>query len=339
MGRRFFRPDEATRKDFRCLSFAAAPLGVLLIAIAVFEIGGFGLAVLPEQLGNAVSGAGAKDISLELSELRARMVWLTSIVVYYVIAVAVGVASMHTIRLHVTRQCFSYFVGVMVLLAVATLAYFAYGSFDANGASAIFQLSYGLLERSGYFSGTELAIILVLVGVVNFLATVAPFAIILGGCSSMAPFRELLPDEVLHLLEARLRHLKNAVNLGSAMLLVGVLHMLAWLRWPVVFVGDSKLAAEVVEWSLTLSMYWGTVFSLMVMALYIPCSLHLYERAKGEFNRSFPRSDHPALWKHLESFGFSREPVRQLPQIVAMSAPFLGGSLGASLSHLGGIGG
>ncbi|BBA36674.1 hypothetical protein sS8_4751 [Methylocaldum marinum] len=204
-----------------------------------------------------------------------------------------------------------------------------------NSVNAIFHLTYGMLEASGYFSPSQLAVILGLVTLVNLITALAPFAIILAGSSSMTPFKDLPPDQVLHLLEGRFSHLKNAVNLGSAMLLIGVMHMLTWLRWPVVFLGQGKLAEEAVNWSFTLSMYWGAVFSLMVISFYVPCTLALYTRAKHEFNRSFPSAEHPDLWKYLEGFGISRDPIRQLPQVIAMLTPFLGGSVGASLANLG----
>jgi len=236
------------------------------------------------------------------------MVWLTAVLVYYVIAVAVAIVSISTIRLNMSRQCFRYFGAIIALLGVLVVTYFVFGALRENGASAIFRLTYGVLAASGYFSSSQLTVILGLVGVVNLIATVVPFAIILAGSSALAPFKELPPNEVLHLLEGRFGHLKNAVNVGSAMLLIGILHMLAWLWWPVVFLGDKKLADEVVNWSLTLSIYWGAVFSLMIITLYIPCTLALYARAKREFNRSFPTSEHPELWKYLETFGISRAP-------------------------------
>ncbi|HYE35375.1 hypothetical protein [Methylocaldum sp.] len=338
MRKHFFLPDDATKQEFGCLFFAVAPIGILLTAIVVFELGGFGLSTIPGKLAHQIFAFDC-DVIMELSELRARMVWLTAVLVYYVIAVAVAVVSIYTIRLNMSRQCFTYFGVIIVLLGVLSVAYFVFGALRENSVNAIFQLTYGVLEASGYFSSLQLAVILGLVGVVNLIATVAPFAIVLAGSSALAPFKELPPDEVLYLLEGRFSHLKNAVNLGSAMLLIGVLHMLAWLRWPVVFLGDGKLEDEVVNWSLTLSMYWGAVFSLMVIALYVPCTLALYARAKREFNRNFPTSEHPELGKYLETFGISRDPMRQLPQVIAMLAPFIGGSLGASLANLGGVSG
>lgn len=338
MRKRFFLPDAATKQEFGCLLFAFAPVGVLLTAIVVFELGGFGLSTIPGKLAHQIS-AFDRGIVMELSELRARTVWLTAVIVYYAIAVAVMIVSIHTIRLNLSRQCFRYFGAIIGLLGILSVAYFVFGTLRENGVTAIFRLTYGVLEASGYFSPLQLGVILGLVSVVNLIATVVPFAIILAGSSSMAPFEELPPDEVLHFIEARFSHLKNAVNLGSAMLLIGVLHMLAWLRWPVVFLGQGKLTEEFVNWSLTLSMYWGAVFSLMVIALYIPCTLALYARAKREFNRNFPTSEHQELWSYLQTFGISREPMRQLPQVIAMLAPFIGGSLGASLANLGGVSG
>ncbi|BBA36675.1 hypothetical protein sS8_4752 [Methylocaldum marinum] len=80
MNKRFFLPDHAIRQELGCLVFTLAPIGILLAAIMVFDLGGFGLATIPAKLAHQISLVD-RNISMELSELRARLVWLTAVLI------------------------------------------------------------------------------------------------------------------------------------------------------------------------------------------------------------------------------------------------------------------
>jgi len=50
------------------LFFAVAPIGVLLTAIVIFELGGFGLSTIPGKLAHQLSALNP-GVIMELSEL------------------------------------------------------------------------------------------------------------------------------------------------------------------------------------------------------------------------------------------------------------------------------
>jgi len=75
------------------------------------------------------------------------------------------------------------------------------------------------------------------------------------------------------------------INLGSALLVAGVLQMQAWLRLPIVFVDDAKLAIAMNDWSLALTTFIGCVFSLMIACIYICCAKVLSKWAEAKLRQ------------------------------------------------------
>ena len=84
-------------------------------------------------------------------------------------------------------------------------------------------------------SGTilDLRYAIVVVSIVNVHAMVMPVVALLAACSTLVPpMAGAQPDSEFYALQ--MRRLKEVLTAASAILVAGVSHMGAWLRWPAV---------------------------------------------------------------------------------------------------------
>jgi hypothetical protein len=116
---------------------------------------------------------------------------------------------------------------------------------------------------------------------------------------------------------------------GSAILVTGILHMGSWLRWPAALVGDAAAQHGIMGVSLAVTLFWGTTFSLVLIASYAPPAAILARRARAQWamGPSAQQIEHTDVW--LRERGFFVGLSDELPQIAVILAPLLAGPLGA----------
>lgn len=317
------------------LAYTALPVSIYVLAIVILEQGAFGALALESKLA-VIAHATKVNSALELfAEARLRVLWLTSVLLYFILAIAVIVTSVRVLQSSLTPKGFKLALVLWTGLSCAGLGHLAYASSNDTALGAIFRFTFESLQNSHFFKPLELAHIRVMVYIVNVLAAIAPFAIALAASACLAPMAAADPRLYLQRLADRSRQLKTVVNLGSALLAAGVLHMQAWLRWPIVFVDDAKLAYAMNDWSLALTIFIGTIFSLMIACVYICCAKVLAKRAVANLQQLPADAFDSSLEDWLEKHGFSSEPMRQIPQILAILAPILAGPVGAALTEFG----
>jgi hypothetical protein len=317
------------------LGFAIAPLLVYVLATAILEVGGLGFAASVDAVKAAGGPKTGGLATALLAANHARVVWLTSVLVFCTVALTVLVASVLLIHASLSRAGFRIFMLVAAGLSIVGLVQFWASTATDSNLALIFHFTYDSLRATGRFVDGELSSILLLVTLVNVLAAVVPFFVIVSGCSlvTLQPARHVA--DIRHYLFRRMADLKTIVNLGSAMLVAGALHLLLWLRWPIAFTEQGEIQAAVGEWALSVTLYCGTAYSLMIAALYVPCSIALTKNADLALQRAMPELSEPDRVKWLEQHGFSAAPIRQIPQIIAALAPMFAGPIGAAVSGLG----
>jgi hypothetical protein len=318
-----------------CLIFAAIPLSVYVLASVIFELGGFGLTGLGQKMAAALGSSQDITAVSMFAESRARLLWMATILLYYLLAAAVIALAFFSLRRSLSPRGFKFVSVIGGVLALITLGQLVYSVWNETALGAIYRFTFESLQNSHRFLASELARVKAMVTIVNVIAAIVPFAIMLAGCSTLAPLAGTDPSNQLRHIEGQMRRLKMVVNIGSAMLVAGVLHMLAWLRWPIVFLGDPDLANQINDWSLALTIYWGAVFSLMIVTLYTLCSLVLIGRVETALGQVSSKLTYCDVQEWLEKHGFSSAPVRQIPQILAVLAPLLAGPVGSALTGLG----
>lgn len=98
---------------------------------------------------------------------------------------------------------------------------------------AVFGFSYDNLRQAGPQRIGEqlLRYVMVVVSVVNVQALIVPVVALLAACSTLAPpVSGQPPDPTFY--ASQMKRLKDVLTAASAILVSGILHMGAWLRWP-----------------------------------------------------------------------------------------------------------
>ena len=117
-------------------------------------------------------------------------------------------------------------------------------------------------------------------------------------------------------------------------MIIGIIHILLWLNWPLTFVEEAEEIAQLRSITLTICQYWGVSYSLIIAGIYLPAASYLSDQAKLALlqgsNKKLRRK--PSKWLIKNNMMFS--PVASLPQIIAVIAPMLVGSFGSLLSGL-----
>ncbi len=113
------------------------------------------------------------------------------------------------------------------------------------------------------------------------------------------------------------------------MLAIGILHLHAWLNLSAILSTTDILIAAINDMSLSISIYWGVSFTVLIAAIYIPMSLNIKANAQSALMSKHQDIDKTRKWLEEHDLLFST--AKQLPQILAVFAPLLAGSFGSTL--------
>ena len=88
-------------------------------------------------------------------------------------------------------------------------------------------------------------------------------------------------------LAQRMQDVKHFLYLGALLLTVAVIFTAAWLRWPVnLLPPDTPLHKDLSALTSSVIMFWGAVYSAILLSAYLPGALCLRARARGLAARS-----------------------------------------------------
>ena len=132
-----------------------------------------------------------------------------------------------------------------------------------------------------------------------------------------------------------MKRARTVLNVGSALLVTGILHMLAWMRWPTALVADADAAAGVGPVTALVPLDWGAAYSLLAAAWYVPTATRLTRRARELLAEAPERTGEKTIDQRLAEHGLATTPLRQLPQVAVILGPLLAGPVGAALAQLG----
>jgi hypothetical protein len=195
---------------------------------------------------------------------------------------------------------------------------------------AVYGFTYQSLARSGYIHDSLLRFTHLAVSAINILAVVAPIIAVLAACSIIAPpadGRTISPD----LLVRRMRQLNEVLYGGSAILVTGILHMGAWLRWPASLIADRVSQEAVLGVALAITIFWGTTFTLMLIVTYVPAAISVARQAHDLLETGQYAAVIPDTGGWLKQHGFHLSIEQHLLQFGALLAPVLAGPLGSFL--------
>jgi hypothetical protein len=267
-----------------------------------------------------------------LVEVKSRYIWLTTVVLALVAGLyAFILCAMIIYQCHPRPR-------LLVVTAIGT-------GFALSGVAliwaldethtlyrAIFGFSYNNLRQAGPQRIGEhlLRYVMVVVSVVNVQSMIVPVVALLAACSTLAPpISGLSPDPKFY--ASQMKRLKEVLTAASAILVSGILHMGAWLRWPAALVADRAGQEAVLGTALAITLFWGVTFTLMLVATYLPAALLLARRAEVLLLERSPAANEPEPDKWLKDHGLFLSLQDHFPQFGLILAPLLASPLSSLL--------
>ena len=306
------------------------PLLILGLAQLLFEITSepsmTGVANALERLAH--QNPDSRDIMI-LDETRGRYAWLAMALLSLTTLAYAAIAGVLTIWQSHFRSRLSLIISIgATFIAVGILGLVYQVQSEAAMYRLIFGFTFNTFLKAGTFNSQFLFNVKIIILTLNTLAVVVPAIIVLATSSSLATPKTGEPP-TLDSVATQMHQLRNTLNIGSMALVAGVLHMHAWLQWPSALMQDPSLQSAVSGAALAITVFWGTSFTLILMATYGPAATKLSAQARHILKQEQQKGtiEDPQTW--LKDHDLSITLGEQLPQIGIMLAPVLAGPLGS----------
>jgi hypothetical protein len=187
-----------------------------------------------------------------------------------------------------------------------------------------------MLMRSEMFSDVFLLHVYIIILIINVLASITPIFLLLAVCATLhlpAGPGKVDPTQ----LALRMRRLKEVINIASAFLVFGILHMSMWLNWTASLVSNPVLKSKIAGVAWSFSAYWGVAFTLILTMTYVPATIYLQNRARELVTKGKMAAETDKAEKWLNEHGFSFTLGNQLLQCVSILAPILAAPISSAL--------
>lgn len=324
-----------SQQNLNGLIFLVPPILTLFLGKLLFELFAFNFSELNQAIVQNISQLSQDStIDITFKEMKARLLWVSSVIVYFFVCSGFIVFIWHMITRHLTpkkRLLYFALAAIFLTLEIGYILFFA--DSENSPLLAIFRFTYNTLAASNIYTLQELTHIETTLTIINFIAIIVTPLGILTGCCIMQQNPGPSIPELLH-LSSQAKHLKDLILGGSAVMVIGLIHMKLWLSWPLSFISDPGLLDQLEVISVTISQYWGITYSLIIAAMYLPAAFYLSEKARNVISHSNNDAlkNNPEQWLVQNKMLIS--PTAQLPQLVTILSPMLVGSFGSALSSL-----
>jgi hypothetical protein len=325
------QPHMSHQNYLTALRFLSLPVIVFVLASLIFEFVAFDIGELIIAVRNAM-GQG-DSVVRAFQEAQARLLWGTTVFIFYPTFIAVIIFNFRMFRKSLTARYQMILAAVIVVIVLLFLGHFIYSAQVRNNFSNIFFFTFETLMASNLYTSIQMLSIKSLVSGINILAVLVPTIVVITGCCVLIQESSSSMSE-LKLLEAQMGRLKMIISSASMLIVAGVLHMIAWLRWPSVLIYDDQISRNVANFSDALGLYWGATFSLLLAVLYVPAALNIQQHARLIISENPDLIAGMDAHDWLKKHGLSVAPMQQIPQIAVMLAPLLAGPVGSTLTNL-----
>jgi hypothetical protein len=318
-------------KPYRELLYLFPPLLVYLFASFLFELSVDPAVSVIQKLVAVVKTNATPDLPFLLIELKARYIWLASALLNIVVPVVSIIISIMTINLFLKRWQIIWSIVIGTIICIGNIGYVIYSAQVQNALyELVFGFTYKMLVRSAMFSDIFILHVYIIILTINILASITPIFLLLAVCATLH-----LPAAPCHMdstyLAKRMRRLKEIINVASAFLVVGVLHMSMWLNWTASLVSDPGLGSKVTGVASSITAYWGIAFTLVLAITYLTSTSYLQEQALKQITRGKKAMEPKEAEQWLNEHGFSLTLNNQLPQFISILAPILAAPISSAL--------
>lgn len=304
------------------LPMSLAPLSVFVLGHLLFDVIGspFSTNVLRATRSMNVAGMNASEAIAD------GHVWAATAHVYLLTALFVLVVLAGWLRSRVRGTAALPYLFSAALLSSLSVAYLLSVNQEDRPMKAIFLFTYTSLAKTKFMGGSSyLLSIQSTLNIINLLGVIVPSVIIAFLPVLTRPPRNGWCEAEL------LERIKDARFLGitaSVFMVAGVLHMYAWMSWAPELI--DKEALEPVVGSVVF--YWGTVFAMMLAALYVPALIFLQNKAELVMNAEQIPFKERSQW--LIDRGLSFKFATQLPQFMGILAPLIAAPAGKMIANI-----
>jgi hypothetical protein len=310
--------------------FIIAPFAILISGKVLFELFAF---KFPELNQSLIPHLQQNLSSVGLTETKARLQWLSSVILYFFVVTIFITFIINSFRKTLTKSTFSLFISLILLFSASEILYLFLTEPATSPIISIFRFTFDSLKVSGLYSESQLGLINITLAVINLLAIIVVPIGIMAGCCVMSK-RNTHPEAALGKLIHQSKQIKNLLTGGSAVMVIGIMHMQLWFNWPLSLLTDETLHQQIQAVTFAVSQYWGLMYTLTMAALYFPAAFYLTAKAKIIILQGTDEQAKLSPEKWLAENHMLISPFSQLPQLIAMIAPMLIGSFGTSLAKL-----
>jgi hypothetical protein len=316
------------------LRFFFPPLITFILGNVLFECLAFNLLKLNQTLIFQLPDVNSMSSEIKLYEIKARLLWATSVMLYFFIIIRFAVFIWSTFNTCATKLTILFFTLLASSLFLIEAYYLTHISPSKSPIASIFHLTFTTLSTSGLFTSVQLSTLENTLNILNLTALLTvPFGITAGCCiMHHIPFTQRKePEYFLN----RSTQLKELMTLSSAVMVIGIIHMQLWLSWPLSLVPQSKEITQLSAIILVICQYWGVFYSLVIASLYYPSANYLSQQAKIALLQSDNQTlrENPSTWLTENNMQLSLT-SSSFSQIIIVIAPMLAGSLGSTFSQL-----
>ena len=303
---------QATRikpNEFKLLSLALLPVVVYILGQILFDIIGVSFAGYAMQLLSS-----SANIDFAESAIAAAQLWGSASLIYLVVSIGLIGYVFRFLGKNVKGKALYPFWGIASFLIVIGVSHLLWVDESRRPLSMIFYLTFESLKASSLMQSNSLDSIDKLLDVINVLSVVIPSLFCAFMPSVLITPRGGWTDDML---VSRIKSGRKFCACSSVFLVVGILHMFAWMRLSFLVLGRpelSQLASGIV-------FYWAFVFSTMIATLYA-CILLTLDGHRESLEAS--RESSSAAGPHLLSeLGIAFDGKALVKQVVIVFAPVI----------------
>lgn len=309
------------KKELPATSLIACPLAVFILGNLLFDQFGSPFADhVMQAAGSVMAGANPNEA---ISNGHA---WAASALLYLLVSFFLLMALFRWMCARVKGWLAFGYLSIVSLLIALGISHLLNVDKHNRPAKAIFLFTFRSLQVNDQLQTAP-----ILASINNTLLTVNVLMIVVTAVlCGIGPLLVRQPNGGWTEEELMMRA-KDARLLGvmaSIFLVAGVLHMYAWMSWAPELLNKDGL--ETVVGSVVF--YWGSVFTLMLAAYYIPILLVLQKRAEAVMEaQKVPLIDRDQ-W--LQVRGLSVRFTNQVPQVIGILGPLIAAPIGKLLTSL-----
>jgi hypothetical protein len=123
-----------------------------------------------------------------------------------------------------------------------------------------------------------------------------------------------------------MNYLNQGIMIGSMVMLFGIIHMDAWMQWPIAMFTESELKKIALNVFAAISQYWGISFTLLLVCLYASAAIYWQRQTRSALLAIKPDTE---ITEWLEDNGFTISWQKHALQLSSMLTPLLAGSFSA----------